>query len=60
LNENIVREIGLAKGLVDIKVCAIDDVWSGLKFVIRKQNRRGDGVSSRSGATIKKQKSLEQ
>jgi hypothetical protein len=40
LNENIVREIGLAKGLVDIKVCAIDDTWSGLKFVIRKQNRR--------------------
>lgn len=40
LNENIVREIGLAKGLVDVKVCAIDDVWSGLKFVIRKENRR--------------------
>jgi hypothetical protein len=39
LNENIVREIGLAKGLVDIKVCAIDDIWSGLKFVIRKENR---------------------
>ncbi len=43
LNENIVREIGLAKGLVDIKVCAIDDVWSGLKFVIRKENRRSPG-----------------
>ncbi len=39
LNENIVREIGLAKGLVDIKVCAIDEIWSGLKFVIRKENR---------------------
>ncbi len=39
LDENVVREIGLARGLVDIKVCAIDEVWSGLKFVIRKENR---------------------
>lgn len=34
LNENIVRDMGLAAGLVDIKVCAVTDVWSGLKFVI--------------------------
>jgi hypothetical protein len=40
LNENIVRDIGLAAGLVDTKVCAIDDVWSGLKFVIRLKDRR--------------------
>ncbi len=53
LNENIVREIGLAKGLVDIKVCAVDDVWSGLKFVIRKENRRGDGLGSRPRAAVK-------
>ena len=39
LNENIVRDIGLPLGLVDIKVCAIDEIWSGLKFVIRKENR---------------------
>ena len=39
LNENIVREIGLANGLVDVKVAAIDDVWSGLKFVYRLQDR---------------------
>ncbi len=39
LNENIVREIGLNQGLVDIKVCAVDDVWSGLKFVRRVVNR---------------------
>jgi hypothetical protein len=39
LNENIVREIGLAQGLVDVKVCAVDDVWSGLKFVRRVENR---------------------
>lgn len=39
LNENIVRDIGLEKGMVDVKVCAIDDVWSGLKFVLRLKDR---------------------
>jgi hypothetical protein len=34
LTETIVRERGLAAGLVDVKVCAVTDVWSGLKFVI--------------------------
>ncbi len=40
LNENIVREIGLAAGLVDVKVCAVTDVWSGLKFVRRLKDRK--------------------
>ncbi len=35
LNENDVRRLGLLAGLVDVKVCAVDEVWSGLKFVIR-------------------------
>lgn len=39
LNENIAREIGLKNGLVDVKVCAVDDVWSGLKFVFRLLDR---------------------
>lgn len=39
LNENIVRDIGLKEGLVDVKICAINDVWSGLKFVIRLKDR---------------------
>jgi len=39
LNENVIREIGLAKGLVEVKVCAIDEIWSGLKFVRRKADR---------------------
>jgi len=39
LTENIVRDIGLAVGLVDVKVCAVDDVWSGLKFVYRLKDR---------------------
>lgn len=40
LSENVVRDIGLASGLVDVKVCAISDVWSGLKFVTRVRDRR--------------------
>lgn len=36
LNQNVVRETGLASGLVDYKVCAIDSTWSGLKFAQRK------------------------
>ena len=39
LTENIVRDIGLTAGLVDVKVCAIDDIWSGLKFVYRLKDR---------------------
>jgi hypothetical protein len=39
LNENIVREIGLDAGLVDVKVAAIDETWSGLKFVYRVKDR---------------------
>ena len=34
-----VQRIGLDTGLVDVKICAIDDVWSGLKFVIRLKDR---------------------
>ena len=39
LTEDVLREVGLPQGLVDNKVCAIDDTWSGLRFVIRKENR---------------------
>ena len=39
LDENVVREIGLADGLVDNKVCAIDATWSGLRFVRRLRDR---------------------
>jgi hypothetical protein len=39
LNENMVREIGLAAGLVDVKVCAVTEIWSGLKFVRRLKDR---------------------
>ena len=39
LTENVVRDHGLDVGLVDIKVCAVDETWSGLKFVIRRADR---------------------
>lgn len=39
LDENVVRDIGLGAGLVDVKVCAVTDVWSGLKFVRRLKDR---------------------
>jgi hypothetical protein len=39
LTEDVVRRVGLECGLVDVKVCAIDDTWSGLKFVIRVKDR---------------------
>jgi len=39
LDENVVRNIGLAAGLVDVKVCAVTDIWSGLKFVRRLKDR---------------------
>lgn len=40
LTENVVRQIGLEAGLVDNKVCAIDETWSGLRFVIRLKDRQ--------------------
>ncbi|WP_428235720.1 hypothetical protein [Gracilimonas sp.] len=36
---NEVRSLGLQIGLVDVKVCAVDDDWSGLKFMYRKEDR---------------------
>jgi hypothetical protein len=40
LDEKVVREIGLEVGLVDVKVCAVDETWSGLKFVYRVKDRK--------------------
>ncbi len=39
ISENMIREIGLENGLVDVKVIAIDEKWSGLKFVYRIKDR---------------------
>jgi hypothetical protein len=40
ITEDVIRTVALPMGLVDIKVCAIDEVWSGLKLVVRKENRK--------------------
>src|SRR5205807_10431565 len=54
LDENVVRNIGLDAGLVDVKVCAVTEVWSGLKFVrrlkdrpVRIANKRSEGFRPR-------------
>jgi hypothetical protein len=41
VSENVLRELGLAAGLVDNKVCAIDETWSGLRLVYRLRDRPG-------------------
>jgi hypothetical protein len=40
ITEDTIRQVALPMGLVDIKVCAINEVWSGLKLVVRKENRK--------------------
>lgn len=39
LTEDVIREVALPRGLVDVKVCAVDETWSGLKLVVRKELR---------------------
>ena len=39
ITEDVIREVALPTGLVDVKVCAVDEIWSGLKLMIRKENR---------------------
>ena len=41
VTEDTIREVCLPMGLVDVKVCAVDDVWSGLKLVVRRSERKG-------------------
>ena len=55
LSDVVVRDIALALGLVDVKVCAIDHVWSGLKFVIPKdqRTRRRELGRSLDGVTVR-------
>ena len=42
ITEDVIREIALLMGFVDVKVCAVNEVWSGLKLVIRKSERIGE------------------
>jgi hypothetical protein len=48
LTENVVRDVGLAHGLVDNKVCAVDETWSGLRFVYRLEDRPKPAAKKRS------------
>ncbi len=41
VTEDVIRDLALADVLVDVKVCAVDEIWSGLKLVIRKKHRAG-------------------
>jgi hypothetical protein len=39
ITEDVIRDVALPMHLVDVKVCSVDEVWSGLKLVIRKDHR---------------------
>jgi hypothetical protein len=39
VTEDVIREVALPLGFVDVKVCAVDETWSGLKLMIRRENR---------------------
>ncbi len=41
ITEDVIRAVALPLGFVDVKVCAVDETWSGLKLMIRRENRRG-------------------
>ncbi|HEY6272871.1 MAG TPA: DUF3052 domain-containing protein [Terriglobales bacterium] len=56
LTEDVVRGVALGRGLVDVKVCAIDDTWSGLKLVIRLKDRPAKSQAVRGRSIAGKQK----
>ena len=57
VSENDVRNVGLAAGLVDNKVCAVDEVWSGLRLVFRVQDRPKASGTTRAPAPKTSKKS---
>lgn len=56
ITEDTIRGLALPLGLVDVKVCAVDEVWSGLKLVIRKENRPGSSGDARHKKAGKKKR----
>jgi len=44
ISEDVIRKLALPMGLVDVKVCAVDDIWSGLKLMIRKELRSQERI----------------
>jgi hypothetical protein len=57
VTEDVIREIALPLGFVDIKVCAVDEVWSGLKLMIRRENRRLPSLQSSPSVRERKSRS---
>jgi len=53
ITEDTIRKVALPLGLVDIKVCAVNDVWSGLKLVIRKELRKTEDSTTHSTGRAK-------
>lgn len=53
ITEDTIREVAFPLGLVDIKVCAVDETWSGLKLVIRKELRKTEGPTTPSTGRAK-------
>ena len=47
ITEDVIREVALPTGLVDVKVCAVDDTWSGLRLCLRKELRGGRTTAAR-------------
>jgi hypothetical protein len=43
VTEDVIRTVALPLGFVDVKVCAVDETWSGLKLMVRREHRKGDG-----------------
>ncbi|HET9983910.1 MAG TPA: hypothetical protein VFQ38_10000 [Longimicrobiales bacterium] len=60
VTEDVVRELALANGLVDVKVCAVDDVWSGLKLVYRVADRGRGGAGKRAAEANVAEKASEE
>jgi hypothetical protein len=56
LTEDVVRRVALERGLVDVKVCAIDETWSGLKLVVRLKDRPAIKAAGRGPDRARKQK----
>jgi hypothetical protein len=55
VTEDAIRELAFPLGLVDIKVCAVDAIWSGLKLVLRKEHRPGNSADTRRKKGQKKE-----
>jgi len=56
ITEDVIREVALPLGLVDIKVCAVDETWSGLKLMIRRENRKSRLPSPQSSPSYRERK----